>query len=238
MVEDDGWIVRNDNIWSKTGGSLNRADDRHTHRHEHMFHLVKQRNYHFDADAVRLPPAKGRRHGDEMISATGVSKAVCHQRIESASGMTKSQRISAKVAVDETFAAIDAGILHDFRLILKGENRVTHSDSEEISARASRLERDGYYILKYNPKGSMPSDVWRIAPDRSKGRTTHYAAFPEQLVEVPLKATCPIGGIVLDPFAGTGTTLVVAQRLGRHGVGIDLSDDYLQVARERLGINT
>jgi len=62
----------------------------------------------------------------------------------------------------------------------------------------------------------------------------HFAAFPEALVEPCILAGCPQDGLVLDPFAGSGTTLAVAQRLGRHSVGTDLSPDYLALARHRL----
>ncbi|MEJ8560144.1 site-specific DNA-methyltransferase [Yoonia sp. GPGPB17] len=213
--------------------SVSSGSSRSTHRHEHVFHLAKQNDYYFDADAIRIPSKKARLAKGEVVTATGISPPACKERIKSAASLTETQKMNA---VDNTFAEIKAGRLYDFRLILKGGNRVTHSDNETISARASRLQRDGFYILRYNPKGSMPGDVWQIAPDRSTGRSAHYAAFPKSIAEVPLKATCPTGGIVLDPFVGTGTTLVAAQRLGRHGIGIDLSAEYLQIARERLGL--
>jgi DNA modification methylase len=54
------------------------------------------------------------------------------------------------------------------------------------------------------------------------------------LCEIPIKATCPPGGIVLDPFAGTGTTMVSALQLHRRAVGIEISTEYLQVAQERV----
>ena len=70
--------------------------------------------------------------------------------------------------------------------------------------------------------------VWTIATEPYPG--AHFATFPRKLVEPCVKAGCPEGGTVLDPFAGSGTTLLVAQALGRKGVGIDLSPDYLKQA--------
>jgi site-specific DNA-methyltransferase (adenine-specific) len=58
--------------------------------------------------------------------------------------------------------------------------------------------------------------------------------YPEALLETPIKASCPPGGIVLDPFLGSGTTAVVARRLGRRYVGIELNPVYAQLAQERL----
>ncbi|WP_224825403.1 DNA methyltransferase [Cognatishimia sp. MH4019] len=234
MVEDCGWLVRNDVIWSKTGGSLNRSTNRLTHRHEHIFHLVKQPDYWFDDDAIRVPPALARLGAGEVATATGLTKSACLTRIDQADLLTDGQRHAARSSVTNAFDDLAHGRLHDFRLVIKGQNRTTHSDEQSSSSRAERLDRDGFYILRYDPKGSMPGDVWYLSPERSTGRTAHYAPFPETICDIPLKATCPIGGIVLDPFVGTGTTLVAAQRLGRSGIGIDLSKSYLDTTSDRL----
>jgi DNA modification methylase len=73
--------------------------------------------------------------------------------------------------------------------------------------------------------------VWNIATEPYPG--AHFATFPRKLVEPCIKAGCPEGGTVLDPFAGSGTTLLVAQSLGRRGIGIDLNPDYLAQALAR-----
>ncbi len=236
MVEDCGWSIRNDVIWRKSGGALNRADNRFGHRHEHLFHLVKQDDYHFDADAVRQYPTLARLDGEVIATATGVTMEACLSRIADATDLNNDERCKATEAVKDAFVDIAKGLLHDFRLIIRGQNRVTHSDSQHTSARATRLVRDGFYLLKYDPRGSLSGDVWTLAPERSKGRDLHYAAYPEALCEKPILATCPIGGVVLDPFVGSGTTLAAAQRLGRHGIGIDLSEEYLKLATDRLNL--
>jgi len=55
------------------------------------------------------------------------------------------------------------------------------------------------------------------------------------LIETPIKAGCPKGGVVLDPFIGSGTTAIVAQKLGRNFIGIDLNPRYVQMAKRALG---
>ena len=62
----------------------------------------------------------------------------------------------------------------------------------------------------------------------------HFAMFPERLVEPCILAGCPVGGVVLDPFFGSGTTGAVAKRLGRQYIGIDLNPAYCQAAEERI----
>ena len=76
-------------------------------------------------------------------------------------------------------------------------------------------------------------DVWTINTVPFKGG--HYAAYPPKLVETCLLAGCPEGGIVLDPFMGSGTTGMVAKQLDRHFVGIELNPEYTELAYARIG---
>ena len=75
-------------------------------------------------------------------------------------------------------------------------------------------------------------DVWKVAKNGFKG--AHFATFPEELVTPCILAGCPVGGVVLDPFAGSGTTLKVAANLGRTGIGIELNEAYVDIINKRL----
>jgi len=90
----------------------------------------------------------------------------------------------------------------------------------------------GRWDQAFHPKGRNKRTVWSIP--LSKYREAHFAVFPDRLVETCLKATCPAKGLVLDPFLGSGTTGLVAQRLGLSCIGIDCSEEYCQMARRRL----
>ncbi len=90
-----------------------------------------------------------------------------------------------------------------------------------------RISRNGL-----NPRGRNKRCVWTIGVQGFRGQ--HFATYPEQLVEVPLLAGCPKGGLVCDPFFGAGTTGLVARRLERHFFGIELNPDYVRLARQRL----
>lgn len=76
-------------------------------------------------------------------------------------------------------------------------------------------------------------DVWLINTVPYKGG--HFAAFPPKLAETCIKAGCPKGGVVLDPFFGSGTTGMVAKRLNRRYIGIELNPDYCELAKQRIG---
>ena len=79
--------------------------------------------------------------------------------------------------------------------------------------------------------GRNKRDVWTVATQGYAG--AHFAVFPEKLIEPMILAGCPVGGTVLDPFAGSGTTLAVANRLGRHAIGIELNPQYVALIHER-----
>lgn len=77
-----------------------------------------------------------------------------------------------------------------------------------------------------------PLDTWSVPPKR--GQNGHKASFSEELVDVPIRATTPPGGVVLDPFAGSGTALVYAKRLGLRAVGIDLKKEYCELMKHAV----
>jgi len=104
-----------------------------------------------------------------------------------------------------------------------------------VSGRARELQQRGFYFLRYHPGGAKPGDVWDIMPEDTHGRAAHFAPFPADLCRVPILATCPPNGVLLDPFCGTGTALLVAQELGRRSVGVDLAAGYLDGAAQRCG---
>lgn len=74
--------------------------------------------------------------------------------------------------------------------------------------------------------------VWSISTKPFK--EAHFATFPEDLIEPMVLAGCPQGGAVLDPFMGAGTTGVVAKKLGRHYLGIELNPEYIKMAEARI----
>jgi site-specific DNA-methyltransferase (adenine-specific) len=91
---------------------------------------------------------------------------------------------------------------------------------------------NGRWDQAFHPKGRNCRTVWSIP--LSKSREAHFAVFPEKLAERCIKAGCPTGGMVLDPFIGSGTTAVAASKLGRRFIGIDLNKEYCEIAGERV----
>lgn len=92
-------------------------------------------------------------------------------------------------------------------------------------------------VRRPDPRGVLPGSVWEIASQPLKVPNDlgvdHFAAFPMEWPRRIIKGWSPPGGVVLDPFSGTGTTALVATMLGRRGIGVELSADYNRLAQWR-----
>jgi len=88
--------------------------------------------------------------------------------------------------------------------------------------------------LRFGSNGKQRNmrTVWNISTKPYKG--AHFAVFPEELIETPIKAGCPANGVVLDPFMGSGTTAMVAKQLGRNYIGFELNKEYIPLINQRL----
>jgi len=102
----------------------------------------------------------------------------------------------------------------------------------QSAVKTSGIKRFQERFLKGEVKGRNKRCVWSI-PTRSF-HGNHFAVYPEELVLPMIKAGCPENGIVLDPFCGSGTTLLAAKKLHRRYIGIEINPTYVQMAEERI----
>jgi len=233
LTDHNGWILRNSVVWNKVKSGMDNSRDRLGNKHEMVFHFVRQTKYFYDADALRSKPREAKVVNGSVVSATGVSGVRYKRQIELSTELSPLEKKAAFSGLNLTLERVRDGEISDFRMVIRGQQRTTHSDSTKLSGRAKELRDKGFYFLRYHPKGSKPSDVWDIIPEDTQKRKKHFAAYPEDLCKIPILATCPPDGVVLDPFCGTGTTMKVAQKLGRKSIGIDISSEYIEMAKSR-----
>ena len=234
LTDRQGWILRNSVIWNKVKSGMDNTKDRLGNVHENIFHFVKRaRGYYYDIDAIRTKPRQAKVVNGAIVSATGVSGVRYRRQIELSTVLTSEEKAQATRSLESMLSEVAEGRVSDFRMVIRGQQRTTHSDSETVSGRAKELRDRGFYFLRYHPNGSKPSDVWDIIPEDTQRRKSHFAPYPVDLCRIPIIATCPSKGIVLDPFCGTGTTLLAARDLGRKSVGIDISPQYLAQTHDR-----
>ncbi|MDE0852884.1 MAG: site-specific DNA-methyltransferase [Nevskia sp.] len=123
----------------------------------------------------------------------------------------------------------------DIRKMLESRERIggKHKHLIDPLNKVSAATNIGRKRAVGSPEGRNRRSVWTIATQPFRG--AHFATFPPALVEPCIKAGCPAGGWVLDPFGGAATTGLVAQRLGRNAIVIELNRRYAALARKRLG---
>lgn len=232
-LQDDGWTLRNDIIWSKPNTMPESVADRLSGRHEHVFMLTRNRKYFFDLDAIR-ETYTGERDSSRRARNGNVNKD------NSISTPWRPQRARAEQIAQEkglTQAHLDA--IRSAGVTDTGKATVLQTGAGKNTAEVQRLAAEakaalgGYYREFLTPAGRNPGDVWEIATQPFPG--AHFATMPPKLAQRCIAAGCKPGGTVLDPFSGSGTTGLAAQRLGRKYVGIDLNGEYLGLSlRTRL----
>jgi DNA modification methylase len=196
-LQDDGWWLRQDIIWSKPNPMPESVTDRCTKAHEYVFLLTKSARYFYDAEAVK----EAATYPDGPNSPGSIASPY-------GQGFERRARASGNIS-------------H------KGVTEYEGSESEEHRTKAGLLKISETAYERRNKRS-----VWTIATNPFP--EAHFATFPPELPEICIKAGCPKGGTVLDPFGGAGTSGLVADRLQRHAILIELNPDYAAMAERRI----
>lgn len=216
-LQADGWFLRQDIIWSKPNPMPESVTDRCTKAHEYLFLLSKSERYHFDAAAIAEP-----------LGQSSIARLA--QDVSSQSG---SERVPGKT--NGAMKAVGGVRRAAGNKTHKGQ--AAYEDGEERFRTKAGLvdfaERERRKVSAGDVEGTRNKrSVWTVATQPFK--EAHFATFPPELIEPCIKAGCPIGGMVLDPFGGAGTTGLVADRLQRDATLIELNPAYADMACKRI----
>lgn len=216
----DGWFLRQDIIWNKPNPMPESVTDRCTKAHEYIFLLSKSNKYYYDHESIKTPIQDAtvqrmlqqiqlQKGSDRAVGKTnGTMKAVGPGRNPRPSDSRKGNQGSS--------TGIKAYTHRE-----PGDKKLTnHSGNFDQNG---DLIGDGYANKK---------SVWTVTTKPYK--EAHFATFPQDLIIDCIKAGCPEGGVVLDPFMGAGTTAVVSRKLNRHFIGCEINPDYVKIANDRL----
>ena len=109
--------------------------------------------------------------------------------------------------------------------------RIPYDEATKKARSRKKFEGAKWLEMGFNPK-----DVWSVSRLHKEHaeREEHPTQKPLEIIERMIKASCPEGGVVFDPFMGSGTTAVAAQKLGRHFVGFELNPEYCELIQRRL----
>jgi len=248
-LQADSWWLRSDIIWSKPNPMPESVTDRPTKAHEYLFLLAKSERYYYDQDAIREPLTAG---SAERYAYTFGGAKHSHQRADDQSFYANRTRPVGELAMpagrnkrtvweiatepfpEAHFATFPTELVKP--CILAGTSE--HGCCAECGAPWVRVVEREFHpqedvahsqALYKAVNGVDPSSGWGGVPRGSiVSHTTGWR--PSCKHEAPTQPC-----LVLDPFMGSGTTALVAARVGRDYVGIELNPDYVEMARERVG---
>lgn len=211
---DRGWVMRNDIIWAKRNGMPESVTDRFSKKHEYMFFMTKQTKYYFNLDAIK-----------DRLKDSSVKRL--SQNIELQEGSFVPGKTNGKMKA-----------VGNITTKIPEENNEMFGSPRARQHRKSKFgDIDLYSGNEYKPTEDSKnpgdvSDFWDVPTKSNKAK--HYASYNDGLLLKPVLAGCPEGGIIYDPFMGTGSTAEVALRSNRLFIGSEMKDEYCQIADKRL----
>ena len=260
-LRSDGWYLRSRIPWIKRTAMPESAKDRPTNAIEYVFLLSKSEKYFYDYEAVKMPASQdtharySRGRGENhKYSADGdgadYSRTFVKKHNELAGVNPKAKIPSGWDTGTGDHRAMTGRYTKDAgreEQGLRSSTRMGHGPGWRVKQNESFSNAVKDVVeMRHRRNSDWFFDSWQgfftdddggplafvVNPYPFKG--AHFATFPPRLVEPCIKAGCPKGGIVLDPFAGSGTTCSVAKRMDRQYLGIDLSLTYVEMAEGRI----
>ncbi len=209
-LQADGWYLRSDIIWNKPNPMPESVTDRPTKAHEYLFLLAKSKRYYYDYEVIK-ETSTGRNPGNvnhKYVTEYEASEGEVHR--------TKAGLLahSQKRSKSDSFKR-------------NGSKRQLPIPGQGYGTRRPDREEGEWDTSTRNRR-----TVWTVATKPYSG--AHFAVFPPDLIEPCILAGCPPGGVVLDPFIGSGTVTQVAINTGRNWLGVEINQEYIELTNNRL----
>ena len=250
-LQDAGWIVRGDAVWTKPNPMPHPVKDRLNEHKEFVFHLTPEPDYWFDLDAIREPHAeqsvqratrRDNRHDHKRRQSVANEETLRPEQFVHPNGKNPGDvlEVTVKPFPDAHFAVYPPDLC---------ETPIQASAPEQVCAACGTpYIRESEVVEREVAGGSPAIPEEEAAYNRKSGN--HQGDYgdrggftqPTEREIGPWEQQCDCetdateAGIVLDPFAGAGTTCLVAKDHGRRFVGLELNADYVAMAQKRVGI--
>jgi len=254
-LQADGWWLRMDNIWEKPNPMPESVTDRPTKAHEYVFLMSKSERYFYDHEAIKETAAHPTRIRADRFGGNKHTKATTKHSDGSiyAGSATRNKRsvwtVSTKPFPGAHFATFPPDLIEP--MILAGTSE--KGCCPECGAPCERVIELGEPLREWQAacgadslggySGQATKDYEQAKAQDASATKARILAGMRERKTVDWVSTCdcdagePVPCTVLDPFGGSGTVSLVAQRLGRHSVYIDINRDYMDMAVERCGFH-
>lgn len=192
---------------------------------EPIFHFVKTDEYKYFYDRFMV-------YRDSVRQRVKAGSNIGKRYLEliEKSDLSPEQKREAQTALQQAIAQVQRGEIASFRMKIQGIHSEAYGGYE--GGRKSHLRKKGFTIIRMYDR-AIKRDVIECPVIASKS-ANHPAVYPEVLVQELLNLTTEPGDVVMDPFIGSGTTGVVAKRMGRNYIGFEINPIYCEEARRRI----
>jgi len=217
----------NELTWVKINPSPKQDPKKLVSSKEPFFIYTKSSDYYFNKDAF-LEYKDKYLNGSKKAAGNDIGKKY-FELIEK-SNLSPADKVQAGKELLEVIREAKEGKIESFRMKIRGMHALPYGG--QAGGRLTQIENKGFTIIKIYGN-SMRKDIIESTVETIKGNV-HPAVYPEFVVQELIKLLTKENDIVLDPFLGSGTTAVVAKRLKRNYIGIEIHPEYIEYAKQRL----
>jgi len=245
-LQNGGWVCRQDLVWHKSGTKPDPATDRRSRDHEYVFHFVQQRDYWYDGSVadgehtsvIEAPTANSNLDHTAVYSEPFVESvldglapptvcAACETPYERSydrvprpfadperdQAQRAREKIESSTLTEDHIEAVQSAGISDVGKAVQTEDGANENTDDVLELAREAKEVLGGYYREFTMVKRVPT-AWTKCCSCSTDET--------------------VGGVVCDPFIGSGTTAAVARRQGLRYLGVDINDKFVNIARERV----
>lgn len=212
--------------WVKSNPTPRQFQRRLVSSTEPFFHFVKSDQYKYFPESFLADDEPA----DQEIDSSHRNIGRRYFSLIERSELTEQQKAMARAALEAVIEEVRSGAIQGFRMKIRGIHSEPFGGQE--GGRKIQLERNGFTIIRIHGN-RLKRNVITALLDPVKGNP-HPAIYPVKIVEQFIRLLTQPEDVVLDPFAGSGSTALAALKTGRHFICIDINEAYCAYARERL----
>jgi len=242
-LQKDGWYWRSCSPWIKRNCMPESCKDRPTTAVDYVMLFSKNEKYFYDHEAVKLPASLdtharyGRGRSDDHKYSDG---GPGHQTIaRTFEHMARKPGVNPKARSPKDVGRRGQGLKPSDRFgrgpgWRNKQNESFSGACKDVVDTRARRNSDWFFESWQGMLNDDDGDPIAFIVNSQGQPEAHFATFPPALIVPCIKAGCPVRGVVLDPFMGSGTTAVVARKLNRNFIGIELNPSYIAIAERRI----
>jgi DNA modification methylase len=227
IIDSKKAFLINNLTWGKLNPTPHQYRKKLVQSTEPFFIFAKTEEYVFNIDNF-MSHLKNDGLKQKTNSGNGIGKS--YFNLIDNSDLTLLEKEHAKMELQKTILDVRAGLIEGFRMKIRGIHAEPYGG--QVGGRQAQLDKNGFTIIRINGE-KLKRDIIE-SPVESVRNNRHPAIYPLFIVQELIKLLSNTGDIILDPFAGSGTTCIAARNQKRNFIGIEISPDYVNYANERL----